>query len=384
MVRLESMKPYMSRSRLLVTVFVVVFTTLFLSLSSSIFAAQITQTYIEPSSASAGADSVTYDVSFSSVGAAGAFVVDFCSNSPVIGQPCIPPDGMNVGAASTTTSGFSVASVLSANTLVVSGPITSLSQVSVKLEGLTNPGNAGTIYARILTYSTQLKAMEYESQTPGADVVDNGSVAMAITGTIGVSGIVLESMTFCVSSSDISANCGNVSTPVLALGEQTGDTVALTPGIISEGILYVQISTNASSGAVVRLKSSAVNCGGLIRAGSPGECYILPAQNLGINIESNDAKFGVKTAAATDASSDSSGNLQPVAGSGYNNSTYTLNYTAGNISGVTSLYGDAFLDTNNAPANNKNMQLTFGASINNNTPAGSYSTDIGLVAVGRF
>jgi hypothetical protein len=383
-IKAESVKLYIGRSRLLMTVFAFMMTFLFLGLFSSVFAAQITQTYIEPSSSSAGASNVTYDINFKSAGVAGAFVIDFCSNSPVVGQPCVPPDGMHVGAASAVTAGFSVVGIISENTLAVAGPITSLSQVSLKIEGITNPENASTIYARIVTYSTQADALEYDSQNPGSGVVDNGSVAMAITSNIGVSGVVLESMTFCVSSSEISANCSGVSTPVLVLGEDSGGVVALTPGVISEGMLYVQISTNASNGAVVRLKSNALNCGGLIRAGAPGECDILPAQNLGINLGSNDAKFGVMTALATDAADDSSGTLQPVAGSGYNDSTYTLNYTAGNISGVTSLYGDAFLDTNNAPANNKNMQLTFGASVNNSTPSGRYYADIGLVAVGRF
>jgi hypothetical protein len=384
MIKMTFSKLYTGQYRFLAVVSSVSLSIILVSLVSHSLAAQITQTYIEPSSSSAGATQVIYDVNFNPTGVAGAFVIDFCSNSPVVGQPCVAPSGMSVSAVSAVTSGFSVGSVISPNTLVVVGPIGGSSQVSVQLEGITNPEDIGTIYARIVTYNNQSNASGYDPQDVGPGVVDSGSVAMAITGTIGVSGVVLESMTFCVSSTSISANCGDVSTPVLVLGEELGDAVALIPGVISEGDLFVQISTNASSGAIVRLKSSAADCGGLILAGDSEQCYILPAQNLGINPSSNDAKFGVMTADATNAAIDSSGTLQPVAGSGYNSSTYTLNYTAGNLSGVTSLYGDAFLDTNGQPANNKNMQLTFGASANNGTPAGVYSAHISLIAVGKF
>ncbi len=80
------------------------------------------------------------------------------------------------------------------------------------------------------------------------------------------------------------------------------------------------------------------------------------------------------------------GTYQPVALSGYNNSTFALNFTSGAnpSTGVTSTFGDPFLDTAGAPANNKNMQLTFGATIADNTPAGAYSTDLSLIATGKF
>lgn len=52
--------------------------------------------------------------------------------------------------------------------------------------------------------------------------------------------------------------------------------------------------------------------------------------------------------------------------------------------GVTSPFGDRFLETAEAPANNKNMALTFGVAASNNTPAGNYSADLSLIAVGTF
>lgn len=347
-----------------------------------VFAAQVTQRSIALSNSSAAASGVSYQVKFTSEGAAGAFVLDFCSDSPVIGQTCTAPTGFSASAAASTTSGFTDVSALDANTLVVTGTIGASSDISVDLTGITNPSTAGPLYARIITYDTDTNADLYNSTALGSGNVDDGGLAISITSTVGVSGAVLESLTFCVSKAAPTANCGGTDAPVLQLGETVGDAVALSADVVSEGTINTQISTNAANGAVVRLKSSATDCGGLMRAGSPTACDILPALTGGI--AAGDAKFGVKTASATGTGTNPNGTLQPVVGSGYNDTTYALNYIAGNATGVTSNFGDPFLDTNNLPVNNQNMALTFGVSVTNSTPAGLYSTDLSMIAVGKF
>jgi hypothetical protein len=348
-------------------------------------AAAVTQRSIQLSNSSVSATGVTYQVNFKSVAGAGAFVVDFCSNSPVIGQTCTAPAGMTVAAAASTTSGFTTVDDLAANTVRVTGTIAATTDISVELTGITNPSAAGPVYARILTYANATNADGYTAVNPAVvgPVVDSGSVAISITDTIGVSGAVLESMLFCISGSVIGEDCTGTSSPVLALGETVGATKALVPTAVSTGSVYAQISTNAVGGAVIRLKSNAIGCGGLLRAGATGACDILPALNAGII--PGEAKFGVLTndAAAT-PDTDASGVLQPVSGSGYNNDTYALNYDEEEETGVTSLYGDPFLDTDDGPVNNQNMQLTFGASVSNQTPAGQYSANLSMIATGKF
>jgi hypothetical protein len=346
-------------------------------------AAQVTERSIALSNSSASATGVSYTVNFTAVQAAGAFVVDFCSDSPVLGQTCTAPTGFNATAAASTTSGFT--SVTGATSKVtVTGTINASDVVSVAITGITNPSTAGPLYARIVTYANGTDAAGYTSADPDAVGAhkDDGGVAVSITPTIGVSGAVLESMTFCVSSAAITDNCVTTSAPTLKIGEIVGSTQALDAAHVSTGDIYTQLSTNASNGAVVNLKSSATSCGGLINSSKPTGCYILPA--LGSDITAGQAKFGVKTATATNLDGNSNGALQPVTGSGYSNSAYALNYVAGNATGVTSTYGDPFIDTNGAPANGKNMKLTFGASVSNSTPAGLYSADLSLVATGKF
>jgi hypothetical protein len=207
---------------------------------------------------------------------------------------------------------------------------------------------------------------------------------MSITPTIGVSGAVLESMTFCVSGAEITvANCGgSLTAPTLKLGQNVGGVISLNSANVYTGSVYTQLSTNAVTGAVVSLKSNALDCGGLVRQGSETNadgCGIAPALNT--DIAAGEAKFGVKTTAAAAVGS-GSGVLQPVAY--YNNSTFALRYADGDATGVTSTYGDPFLDTDNAPLNNMGMQIIFGASAANNTPAGLYSADLSMIATGKF
>lgn len=353
---------------------------------SLVFAAQVTERSIELSSSSKSALNVTYGVKFTSVDAAGAFVIDFCSNSPVIGEPCTAPTNFDVTDAASTTSGFTGVADLDANTVRVTGTIGTNDPVEVDITGIDNPSVAGPLYARIVTYASEAHANGYTSEdldVVGAPI-DDGGLAISITDTVGVSGAVLESMIFCIAGQTISANCdltGNTA-PTVKLGETVGDGVALVSSALSTGSVYTQISTNAASGAVVRLKSNATNCGGLLRAGAPTACDIAPALTTGV--AAGEAKFGVRAIATADTGSNPSGTFQAVAASGYNDTTYALNYVAGNATGVTSTYGDPFLDTNDAPLNNKNMQLTFGASVTNTTPAGLYSADLSLVATGKF
>ena len=358
-----------------------------LILPTIVSADQATDRSIELSSVSASATNVTYVVNFktSDKAAAGAFTVDFCKNSPLLGQTCTQPTDFSATAAASTTSGFTDVTG-SANRVVVAGTLAQSTAISVELSGINNPSTTDPLYARIVTYDTKEHATAATPDNYTTGAIDEGGVAIAITPTIGVSGTVLESLMFCVSGDEIGADCATTGkAPVLTLGEQVGDVKALTNGVVSQGTIYSQISTNASSGAVVRLKSSASDCGGLKRAGAPTACDIKPATGTtGIDAGANEAKFGVKTADATSTGTAANGTLEPVDGSLYANSRFAMNYVEGNTTGVTSPFGDQFLDTAGAPANNKNMALTFGATVANNTPAGTYAADLSLIAVGKF
>lgn len=340
------------------------------------FAAQVTSRSITLSSSSADASAVTYVATFTPTQTAAAYSITFCSNTPDNSVACVAPTGFDASAATSTAT-----IAATANKLVVTHAMTT-SQITDTFNNIHNPTAVGQFYGRIATYASASAAT---SDSAGSAGLDSGSVAMSTTNTIGVSGAVLETMTFCVAAADIKANCdlsGNAN-PTLKLGETVGSVKALSSTAVSTGILYTQISTNAASGAVVNLKS-ATTCGGLQRAGA-ATCDIAPALTSG-GINQGDAKFGLTVGASAAATQGTGINAKgTVAASGtYNSSVYQFNYISGGATGVTSAIGDPILNTAGAPANNQNTPITFGVSIANNTPAGNYQTSLSMIATGKF
>ena len=353
-------------------------------------AAQVTDRSIALSSSSVQATGVSYNIKFTAAGEAEAFVVDFCANTPLYGQSCSTPADFTVASSTTATPNYT-RTVVDANTVrfTKSSSIAADEDVDVVLSNVTNPSVAGPVYARIVTFDTDTNAQSYASAGANTGRVDDGSVAISITPTIGVTGAVLETMTFCVAKVTITENCANAAAnpPTLKLGQDTGGVIALNSSDVYEGQISTQISTNASSGAIISLKSNALNCGGLLRAGAPSACDITPALAADNGIAAGQAKFGVKLGAsgyATSGVTTADGTIQKYATSIYGSTNFALNYVAGNATGITSVYGDPILDTDELPANNQNMDLTFGASVSNTTPAGLYSADLSLIATGKF
>jgi hypothetical protein len=357
-------------------------------------AAEITTRSIDLSTSAAAATSVTYSVTFTPVSSGGGYVIDFCSNTSIPTETCTAPGGLNTSGVGTTTSGYAAATLTSDSGVTVtksSGSFTGGTPLTVVLTGITNPTAVGTFYARIVTYDTSAHAgAPTGNSTLTTGNTDSGGVALSTTNSFSVNAAVLESMTFCVSGIDLStsdsnANCAGATTPSLTLGETSGGVTALSASALSTGTVYTQISTNAEHGAIVSMKSNATGCGGMLLASDPSACYIAPATTGGFSLGT--AKFGVKTGTAVATSgSGGGGTLEPVSASGYNSSTYLMNYN-GTTTGVDSAYGDPILDTGttgNDSVNNMNMPLTFGASISNNTPAGEYAASINMIASGTF
>ncbi len=347
---------------------------------------QVTGRSIALSSSSKGATNVTYDVKFTPVANAGAFAIDFCTQSPIYGDSCTGPSGLDTTGAASTQSGFTDVTHPATNRVVVAGTITGGVGVDVPITGINNPTNSGQYYARITTFTAKSDATG-DTAEAGVNSVDKGGVALSATDTIGVSGAVLEQMVFCVSKAAISAGCTGTSLPTLQLGTLVGDVHVLSSdnNSPSTGDIYTQISTNAVGGAVVSLKND-VACGGMKRLGA-AVCDIVPiASGGGANgFTQGQAGFGVIANADTssDTTQGATGTFQIKSGSIYSNTAYRMNYTGVNT-GVTSTYGDPILDTNGTQPNNRNMKLTFGAIAAQNTPAGNYSANLSLVATGTF
>ena len=240
-------------------------------------AAQAPERSIRMSSSANGATNTTYEINFKTAGAGAVqgVGVDFCSNSPIIGDTCTAPTGFTVGAGTTTgsiagmTGTWSGAAAQSGRILVLSlgtpgGSASAGAQATFTLTTATNPTNSNTtFYARVYTFATAGNASSWATgNTTGSsitNVVDSGGIALSTAAQITVTAKVQETLTFCVYTQ---ANCGAGGTAV-TLGDTNG--VLSTAGPFVDKNTKYDISTNAggaSPAATVRFKAPTLTSGG--------------------------------------------------------------------------------------------------------------------------
>lgn len=348
------------------------------ALTQTVSAAQLTSRSMQMSSSAASATGVSYLTSFTTAGSAQSLVIDFCSQSPIIGDTCTTPTGFTAASATVTGSGMGGWTITpSAGKIqLVGGAAIGAGAQSFTLQNITNPSTNGSFYARIYTYAGA--SPSWVSATNPGTYVDHGGIALSVANTISITARVQETLTFCVSGSAPTAGCGGVTTPAVTLGHGSPTPVldaATVDTNASTTPTYTQISTNASAGAIINMKNSNT-CGGL-SSDSGATCAIGPA-NGGTAvgpIVAGDGEFGLNVGAG----SGGTGTVTPdtnYAGAG----NYGMWTGAG---GVTSTYGDTIAACT-APVSNVNNQLTFAATAANTTPAGIYTATMTLIATGTF
>ncbi len=213
----------------------------------------------------------TYFVSFKpfttgAPGNLGAIDVDFCSNDPIIGDPCTaPPTFSMLSSTVTTPTGFSTstgswgATFNGAKNLVWETNATaqtvtgSATAITFSINTVVNPSTVGSFYARILTFDTQAHGTAYTSgSTPGAGLIDAGGIALSVVQQITINAKVQEQITFCVYTASYDGGGG-------ACSGATGNTITLgnTNGVLFSSTPFVDIQTkydiqtNASLGASI-------------------------------------------------------------------------------------------------------------------------------------
>ncbi|HSX05578.1 MAG TPA: hypothetical protein VLF69_03875 [Candidatus Saccharimonadales bacterium] len=370
-------------------------------------AGQLSSRSVEMSSSKQNDTGVKYTISFTPTATYGAFVVDFCGDSPIIGDSsCTTPTSFSVSSATVAQTTGSIGTLdttgTSGNHLVVTGSSTSSAASVFEVSGVHNPNTLGTFYARIYTYAGNDASSYTDFSDPGTNV-DTGGAAMSIADTIGVTATVKETLTFCVSGNgstnggdaidtsngpsgacgaDGGANATGVYSPDIVLGH--GSPLTLDSSQADSGYDWVQLSTNASGGAIVRLRDTTTdNCGGLERTGA-SICDIAPAGSSATAITGGIAKFGLRLSneqSAPHAVATSTTTISPTAP--YNNgSNYGFdNTTSGNT--VSGTYGSNVMSTSGSVAN-RDIMLNFAASAAPTTPAGIYKATLDLIATGTY
>ena len=356
---------------------------------------QLTSRSIQLSSSATGNTGTSYLVTFTATTGAKNVRIDFCSNSPLYTDSCTAPTGFTAASATftagTQTSGWSIASQSANQVTVNNATAYSSGVVTYTLGAITNPTTNGTFYARIYTYVAQ--SNDYSTAASPGTVADFGGIAMSTANLISITAKVQETLTFCVSGSALQPTdltCTSATTPTLTLGHGTPSVLDQTA--VDAASAYTQVSTNASGGVSMRMKSSnACANGGLSSNGGttcniPGVPSGTPAGSTAQAITAGTAAYGLYVA----NSANNTGGTGTITPDGtYHDNAHTtipsdLFYGMDQGStGVTSTYGDV-IASSSAPLSLVNNQLVFAATASLTTQAGIYTVNESIITTGTF
>jgi len=347
-------------------------------------AGQVTSRSIVMSSSTASATGVTYSVTYTPSGttSTAGIVVDFCDNTPIIGDTsCTYPAGFNLTTSPTvtftsgiTTTGWTSTGVqggagggsFQALKLSNSGAPTvagTAINFTITNASMSNPSTANhSFYARIVTFGTTANMANYTiSGTTRAStftgMTDYGGIALSTGTVINITARVMESLAFCV----YDATCGD--DPSMTLGH--GANLVLDSTATDTDTAKFSISTNAQSGADVRFKGDTLKSGSndIDAKGATAGAITPGTEAFGFYIST----LGTNVTATSPYSSTAS--------------NYALDTNG--TTGITSTYGQKFADLS-GPTNSSVTTLTFGATASNTTAAGIYTAAEQLIATGKF
>ena len=382
---------------------------------------QITDRSVTMASSEADLEDVTYTVSFDTAAAGDpsteALVIQYCSDSPIVGDTCATANNFSwfsSGGADDYTeialdnqagiTDWQVDDNTTATTLVLdrtggAAAVTTGTTISFDIgssggnDGVENIDVANTsFYLRILSYATQAGAEAYVAGTPGTHI-DDGGVALSTAEQITINARVQERLTFCVGTADPTSNCGGVSGSTIDLGVlddvsiNEASDAATGPG--SENA-YLQITTNASSGAIIsffgdNLKVSGAGCGTVNDdaggASSVDQCINYDDDPDGGtrtgDLVAGTEMWGLGVSAITDDAGGATSNL--VAETEYDLDGTPNNEYAFNDNTTTQL-----ANTSSTVAASEQLTLDFGATAQITTPTGLYSTTLTFIATSTF
>ena len=370
-------------------------------------AGQVTNRSIDISTSEVSATNVTYDVSFdvATNSSTSAIVVQFCSDSPIVGLTCTAPTGMNIllasGDVTDNGSTTTLASITedttnsNANTLIFSFTAQTPSvgdTIAFSLAGVTNPSTTGSYYARILTYSSLTDAQGYSDTAPDSvgNHIDDGGIALSTAQQITINARVQERLTFCVGTTDPTAQCsgGSYSGGTLVDLDVVDNTKINEASDEGTGIAYAQVTTNASNGVVVSyfgddLKVSGATCGTTDIEGTPtstDKCFNTdadPDNGSNTSMTAGTEQWGIAVTSTPDDGT-TTNNLTATAAYDYDASdeyTFVANTTTQLASSTGST--DKVVDS-------EQLNIDVAATAAITTPTGLYSTVLTFIATSTF
>jgi hypothetical protein len=181
----------------------------------------------------------------------GSISFEFCSNTPIIGDPCTVPVGLNTAsvalASQTGQIGFTISGFSTANRIVLTRPasLPTMTPASYALSGVINPTTAGSYYVRIQTYTS--------TDATGADI-EEGGVVFALVSALSVTAEVPPYLKFCTSVTITAFDCSTATSYFIDLGE-------LSKTQATKASSELVVATNAAYGFSVTLAGTTLTSG---------------------------------------------------------------------------------------------------------------------------
>ena len=327
---------------------------------------------IELSSTVNGANNSAYKVGFTTTTnnqVIGSVVIEFCANSPILGDACSIPTGFNTNYTTTTLgsvtgniTGLTIDTVNStSNKIVLKRTAAAVANGAVSLtlgngttNGITNPANDNTpFYARIITFTSTNGSGNESTQS-----LDAGGVALSTASQLNVTAKVQETLTFCVHTL---ATCTDGGTSV-TLGDING-VLASTSTTYTATANY-DVASNAFGGVSVRVKGDTLRSGSFSIDPTGSNCTV---DTVATSVEQFGLRLGTLGTGQT-------------ATAPYNCAVGSHGF---DIANVNTLYGQEIGKTAGA-TDISTSQIEFAAKSAGTTEAGVYTTALTLVATATY
>lgn len=299
----------------------------------------------------------THDFSFkvTQLGAPiGSIRFMFCSNSPIVGDACVAPAGLDASSATLDyqigDTGFTIGAGSTASQIVLTRPaqLPSGGSSEYRFINIINPSAEGSYYVRLETFTS--------TDATGLNI-EQGGVVFVITPSFTVTSIVPPYLKFCASVTISAYDCSTATSYFIDMGEFTATKAATA----SSELL---VATNAGFGFSVSVTGTTMTSGN----------NVIPA--LVVNDASNPgtSQFGMNLRA----------NTSPGIGvdpSGPGAAAVAPSYNIPNLFRFQN--GDTII-TSTGTSDNKKFTLSYVTNINSAQPAGYYTTTLTYICLANF
>jgi hypothetical protein len=284
----------------------------------------------------------------------GSIRFQFCSETPLIDNPCTAPNGFDASTATLTSqtgeTGFSIDPSSDANDIILSRPaqLTAPGVLTYEFSNIQNPTDEGSYYVRIQTYAS--------TDISGA-YTDAGGLAFAINNPISISTEVPPYLLLCGGVTITDFDCDSVAGDYINFGE-------LSSQAAKSASTQLVLATNASSGYNLYADGTTMTAGN----------SIIPALTTGDVSRPGTSQFGFNFVA----------NSTPAVGSnpaGPGSASVDPNYAVANRY----RFGNGELVASSPNASDyRKFTVSYIVNIASSQPPGIYVTTLTYVAVASF